>query len=428
MEQRSLTEDLIAQLAHMDAPAQGAYRVDEVLKRSGTEVTEVVYHPGRDGGELGPFVRKRILAASGAGSAYDAIFQAERAGERFLFLPRVMDIRRVDDEVHVVMEFVPGETLDTLVDCVGASPELACRLMPVVCEAASELHERFQPPIIHRDLTPSNIMVLDSDGASKPVVTLIDFGISRRWQEGADTDTTHFGTRSYAPPEQFGFGQTDVRSDIFALGGVLFFCCVGEQPQPALDADMLARAGVPDPLAAVILRARAFDPADRYPSAAAMRGALLAACTAAGSAAAGGVAGAAAGEVDLPAATAPGPLVARSPRRSRRLTVPAAVGTCWNVILLASFVLMVAICVAMALDPPSQYRSMPFWLFALLLAGIILVPYAITLYWFADRRRLLAYIPWFSGLSLVRRIVWSIAAITVSAVGACAIGIAAGYL
>ena len=256
MEQRSLTEDLIAQLAHMDAPAQGAYRVDEVLKRSGTEVTEVVYYPGRDGGELGPFVRKRILAASGAGSAYDAIIQAERAGERFLFLPRVMDIRRVDDEVHVVMEFVPGETLDTLVDCVGASPELACRLMPVVCEAASELHERFQPPIIHRDLTPSNIMVLDSDGASKPVVTLIDFGISRRWQEGADTDTTHFGTRSYAPPEQFSFGQTDVRSDIFALGGVLFFCCVGEQPQPALDADMLARAGVPDPLAAVILRAK----------------------------------------------------------------------------------------------------------------------------------------------------------------------------
>ena len=89
---------------------------------------------------------------------------------------------------------------------------------------------------------------------------------------------------------------------------------------------------------------------------------------------------------------------------------------------------MVAICVAMALDPPSQYRSMPFWLFVLLLAGIILVPYAITLYWFADRRRLLAYVPWFSGLSLVRRIVWSIAAITVSAVGACAIGIAAGYL
>ena len=68
MEQRSLTEDLIAQLAHMDAPAQGAYRVDEVLKRSGTEVTEVVYYPGRDGGELGPFVRKRILAVSGAGS------------------------------------------------------------------------------------------------------------------------------------------------------------------------------------------------------------------------------------------------------------------------------------------------------------------------------------------------------------------------
>ena len=47
---------------------------------------------------------------------------------------------------------------------------------------------------------------------------LIDFGIARVWREGEEADTTHFGTRSYAPPEQYGFGQTDVRSDVYALG------------------------------------------------------------------------------------------------------------------------------------------------------------------------------------------------------------------
>lgn len=432
-----LTASLVEHLASLDR--DNSYRVERVLKFSDVETTELVYFEGSGGGSLGPFVRKCINASVQIGGAYERLFAAQRAGRRFEHLPRIVDCRRMGDELDVVMEYVEGETLEALVGRLGATPDYARGLYPVLCKAVGELHAGFaaagEPgvPVIHRDLKPSNIIVSGVRYAADAGMTfsslvIIDLGIAHVWRDGADADTVKFGTRSYAPPEQFGFAQTDVRSDIFALGGVLFFCCVGEQPQPALDADMLARAGVPDPLAAVILRARAFDPADRYPSAAAMRGALLAACTAAGSAAAGGVAGAAAGEVDLPAATAPGPLVARPPRRSRRLTVPAAVGTCWNVILLASFVLMVAICVAMALDPPSQYRSMPFWLFALLLAGIILVPYAITLYWVADRRRLLAHVPWFSGLSLVRRIVWSIAAITVSAVGACAIGIAAGYL
>lgn len=291
-----LSRQLAAQLAGRDgSSAVGAsslstdpYRVDEVLKRSASEVTEVVYFEGQAGGELGPFVRKRFLHADGADGAdpagmpvpcgaYDAIWRAQRSGRRFAHLPRVIDIREAAGEASVVTEFVPGETLAALVARRGGSARLALQVMPIVCDAVRELHEGFDTPIIHRDLKPSNIMVAGADrdlGAAVPAVTIIDFGIARCWKPGAQADTTHFGTRSYAPPEQFGFGQTNVRSDVYALGMLLFFCCTGLEPRPGLDAHALGAAGVPDALAGVILRATAFDPAGRYASAADMGRAL----------------------------------------------------------------------------------------------------------------------------------------------------------
>lgn len=87
-------------------------------------------------------------------------------------------------------------------------------------------------PVIHRDLKPSNIIVSGVRYAADAGMTfsslvIIDLGIARVWRDGADADTVKFGTRSYAPPEQFGFGQTSVRSDIYALGALLFFCLTG---------------------------------------------------------------------------------------------------------------------------------------------------------------------------------------------------------
>ena len=78
-----------------------------------------------------------------------------------------------------------------------------------MCEAVRELHECFNPPLIHRDLKPANIVL--SNGR----VFLIDFGIARVYRSGSVSDTSHLGTRAYAPPEQYGFGQTDTRSDVY---------------------------------------------------------------------------------------------------------------------------------------------------------------------------------------------------------------------
>ena len=127
--------------------------------------------------------------------------------------------------------------------------------------------------MIHRDLKPSNIIVTGAnytpdDGLTFSSLVIIDLGIARVWRDGADADTVKFGTRPYAPPEQYGFGQTSVRSDVYALGALLFFCLTGLDPKPGLDMrEQCEMRGVPAPLADVICMAMALDPAKRFASA-----------------------------------------------------------------------------------------------------------------------------------------------------------------
>lgn len=236
-----LTASLVEHLASLDRG--NSYRVERVLKFSDVETTELVYFEGSGGGSLGPFVRKRINASAQIGGVYERLFAAQRAGLRYEHLPRIVDCRRMGDELDVVMEYVEGETLEALVGRLGATPDYARGLYPVLCEAVGELHAGFaaagEPgvPVIHRDLKPSNIIVSGVRYAADAGMTfsslvIIDLGIARVWCDGADADTVKFGTRSYAPPEQFGFGQTSVRSDIYALGALLFFCLTGTDPKP----------------------------------------------------------------------------------------------------------------------------------------------------------------------------------------------------
>ncbi|WP_294414732.1 protein kinase [uncultured Senegalimassilia sp.] len=146
---------------------------------------------------------------------------------------------------------------------------MAKRLFPGICDAIVELHGRFDPPLIHRDIKPSNFMV-DGD-----TVLVIDLGIARTFDKDAACDTSHFGTRAYAPPEQFGYGQTDVRSDIYALGMVLFYLLCEETPVPSTVQQRLSVHGVPESVRDVVAQATAFDPADRFRTVGAMRAAFM---------------------------------------------------------------------------------------------------------------------------------------------------------
>ena len=235
-----------------------------VAGQAGT-ITELVQFEGANGATLGPFVRKRIDLALGVGTAYQELYEAQCSGARFAHVPRIVECYKTGRELVVVSEFIPGKTLDAFVNEAGPSLELSLSVVPAVCAAVAELHKAFDPPVVHRDLKPANIIV--SEGPSGLSATLIDFGIARRYRKGAAADTVRFGTRSYAPPEQYGFGQTSVRSDIYALGMIALFCITGEEAQGQPSAESLAHAGVTGPYADAILQATSFDPGRRFASA-----------------------------------------------------------------------------------------------------------------------------------------------------------------
>lgn len=255
---------------HLECLARDeCYRVDAVLKEGRLERTERVFFVGANGAEQGPFVRKVFEAESGLGSAYGRVLAAQRQGQRFLHLPRIIDCYSLGEQDAVVMEFVPGRTLADELYETGPSLDAAKRLFPGICDAIAELHGRFDPPIIHRDIKPSNFMVKGD------TVLVIDLGIARTFDEDAVCDTSHFGTRAYAPPEQFGYGQTDVRSDVYALGMLLFYLLCEETPVPSTVQGRLRAHGVPQSVRDVVAQATAFDPADRFGSVGAMRAAFM---------------------------------------------------------------------------------------------------------------------------------------------------------
>ena len=127
------------------------------------------------------------------------------------YIPEIFRMIEEDENFLVVEEYVSGRTLsEILLYEEFFHEDLAAQIMRQLCECLQELHAQ---NIIHRDIKPSNIMLTRDN-----VIRLIDFSISRIVKEDSDTDTEFLGTRGYAPPEQYGFGQTDERSDIYSLG------------------------------------------------------------------------------------------------------------------------------------------------------------------------------------------------------------------
>lgn len=250
------TDELTEHLQALER--EECYRVESVLKESALETTQRVMFVGRNGAERGPFVRKYIARESGLGAAYERVFEAQRCGRRFLYIPRIEDCYTLGENFVVIMEYVQGETLHDAVYRCNPSMQLAADIFPRLCDAVLELHEGFATPLIHRDLKPSNIMV------SYGGLSLIDLGIAREYKDDAVSDTRHFGTRAYAPPEQFGFGQTTVRSDVYALGMILYFCLMEKTPDASVREQGFFDERIPEPVRAVLFRATEFDPALRY--------------------------------------------------------------------------------------------------------------------------------------------------------------------
>lgn len=141
-------------------------------------------------------------------------------------LPRIVDIIEHERVIYVVMDYIEGETLSSLLKKEGEMPQdKVIQWAKELCSVLVYLHSQ-NPPIIYRDMKPSNIIIHPNG-----TVKLIDFGIAREYKEENQEDTTSLGTKGYAAPEQFGGrGQTDARTDIYCLGVTLYHLVTGRNP------------------------------------------------------------------------------------------------------------------------------------------------------------------------------------------------------
>jgi serine/threonine protein kinase len=141
-------------------------------------------------------------------------------------LTAIHDYFSENGKFYLVMEFVAGQTLQQAWEQRGRrfAEAQVVGWVRQLCDVLSFLHNQ-RPAIIFRDLKPSNIMI-QPDGRLK----LIDFGIARHFDPDKTSDTVRFGTPGYAAPEQYGQGQTDARSDVYALAAITHQLLTGHDP------------------------------------------------------------------------------------------------------------------------------------------------------------------------------------------------------
>lgn len=184
-------------------------------------------------------------------------------------LPKIVKIIEEDDSFMIIMEYIEGHTLKSLLD-----KGETCAQTDVIkwgiqlCEILEYLHSR-KPAVIYRDIKPANIMLMPDKN-----IKLIDFGTSREYKKGAKGDTECLGTKGYAAPEQYGDEQTDERTDIYNLGATMYHLVTGKSPtkppyeiRPIRYWDESLSSG----LETIISKCTKNDPAERYQKAADLR-------------------------------------------------------------------------------------------------------------------------------------------------------------
>lgn len=163
---------------------------------------------------------------------------------------------------YLLREYISGEPLLDYAQKHGPLPLREVYSIGLsLCRTLKQLHHQ-RPPVIHRDIKLENIIRMPSGEC-----VLIDLGIAREYDTQSQRDTQVLGTPGTAPPEQFGYCQTDTRSDVYALGVVLHELASGEP--------RLAQGTLDPALKSVVDRCTRFDPADRYADAAQVERALL---------------------------------------------------------------------------------------------------------------------------------------------------------
>ena len=166
-----------------------------------------------------------------------------------------------EDCFYVLEEYVEGKTLQEILDTDGAlDKKTVIDIAIQLCDVLTYLHNQ-SPPIIHRDIKPANVM-LTTGG----IVKLLDFDIAREHKKEASKDTEVVGTKPFAPPEQYGFTQSDHRADIYSLGMLVTVLLTNTYDARKIK-DFRVRA--------VARCCTAFDPRKRYANTRVLRNRIL---------------------------------------------------------------------------------------------------------------------------------------------------------
>lgn len=140
------------------------------------------------------------------------------------FIPAIFECIEDSCQLIIIEEYLTGQNLEEILLEKNISEHEAVSIIMQLCQALKPLHHA-TPSIICRDLKPSNIMI-----TMQKEVKLIDFDIARTYQAGQHCDTRLMGTKEYAAPEQYGFRQTDARTDIYAMGVLLNYLILKKYP------------------------------------------------------------------------------------------------------------------------------------------------------------------------------------------------------
>lgn len=199
---------------------------------------------------------RKILCKYACGE-YLPMLKAENESFRmgkFPFVPYIIDYWETEKDAFLLREYIEGRTLQEIVSEEGIlSLKNAVLILQKLCRALSYFHG-MTPPIIYRDIKPSNILLTE-----KGDCYFIDMGTVRQYQEGATTDTVCMGTIDFAAPEQFGARQTDSRTDIYGLGVLFHYLLTGE-----MKISEASLAKLPRKASLLIKKCTAFNPDDRY--------------------------------------------------------------------------------------------------------------------------------------------------------------------
>ena len=161
-------------------------------------------------------------------------------------LPEILEVAVDGEKALVIEEFIEGDTLDFLLEGALFTPHETKEIVTQLCQALWVLHSM---AAVHRDIKPENVIMRGRQAI------LIDFDAARLHKPEQEADTKVLGTTGFAAPEQYGLSQSDVRTDIYALGVLMNVMLTGEHPSKRLAEGRMGR---------IIERCTRVNPEKRY--------------------------------------------------------------------------------------------------------------------------------------------------------------------